>query len=72
MFPDELKDRADDLLLVALGNPQPFQELMKSCDQRIENLERRIQVASDELVKARALRCQIQESLTAMQTEQAG
>lgn len=42
MYSDDLRGLADDYLLISLGNLQPFQELMKSCDQRIENLERRI------------------------------
>jgi hypothetical protein len=68
---DELKDRADAYLLIALDNPQPFQELLRSCDSRIANLERRIQVSKDELVKAQALKTQIQGSLSAMRTGQA-
>lgn len=67
----EVKDRMEAYLLVALGNPQPNQELMLSCDRSIANLERRIQVCEDELLKARALREQIQQLQQSMPNAQA-
>ena len=63
--------QADSYLAVALGNHQPVQELLESCDQTIERLERRKQGLEAELLRFRELRAHVLEVQQSMLSAQA-